>query len=69
MSIRKSKIEINRFCDAMNQKKPTLKLIIKIFRILRNIIKKYYHNNWKRNYLGVELTEDGKASSKLMKLN
>ena len=61
MSIRKSKIEINRFSDVMNQKKPTLKSIIKIFRIFRNIIKKYYHNIWKHNYLGVEPTEDGKA--------
>ena len=45
----------------MNQKKPKLKSIIKNLYIFRNIIKKYYHNIWKHNYLGVEPTEDRKA--------
>ena len=58
-SIRKTFIEMERFCNIMGQPKPNNNTIIKIFRILRNYIKKFYHNYWKKNLLGLEPAEEG----------
>ncbi len=43
----------------MDQPKPNNSTIIKIFGILRNRIKKHYHNNWKKTLLGLEPVEEG----------
>ena len=58
-SIRKTFIEMERFCYIIEQPKPNNCTIIKIFRILRNNIKKYYHNYWNNNLLGMEPAEEG----------
>ena len=60
ISIRRTKNEINNFCNIMGQSTPNEKTIIKIFRKLRNKIKIYYHKIWNQNLLGSEPAEDGK---------
>ena len=60
LSIRRTKNEINNFCNIMGQSTPNEKTIIKIFRKLRNKIKIYHHKIWNQNLLGSEPEEDGK---------
>ena len=48
---------MKRFEEIMNQPKPNNN-IIKIYRILKNIIKNYYHDYWKYNLLGLEPTKE-----------
>ena len=44
----------------MNQPKPSLKTIIKVFRKFRCKIKEYYHKQWDNTPLGIEPPdEDG----------
>lgn len=50
---------MERYCNIMDQPKPNNSTIIKIFGILRNRIKKHYHNNWKKTLLGLEPVEEG----------
>ena len=42
-SIKKAYCETSYFCKVMNQPKPCLKTIVKIFRAFRTKIKEYYH--------------------------
>lgn len=50
---------MERYCNIMDQPKPNNSTIIKIFGILQNRIKNHYHNNWKKNLLGLEPLEEG----------
>lgn len=61
-STRKASNEMKRFSEFMGQTKPNLNTIIKIFRLLRSAIKKYYHDYWNHNLLGLEPAEGGVAS-------
>lgn len=45
MSLKNSLINITEFCKIMNIENVSNKLIIKLYRLLRNIIKKNYHLN------------------------
>ena len=52
---------IHNFCDILNNPKPNKHTIVKLFRILRNKIKIYYHTQWKNEQLGIEPAENGKS--------
>ena len=58
MNIKKTHIEAANFCKIMNQPKPSLKTIIKVFRKLRCKIKEYYHKQWDNTPLGLEPTDE-----------
>lgn len=66
-STRKASNEMKRFSELMDQTRPNLNTIIKIFRLLRTAIKKYYHDYWNHNLLGSNLLKEGLQGSKSMK--
>ena len=43
----------------MNQPKPCLKTIVKIFWVFRTKIKEYYHKKWMEYQLGMEPCDEG----------
>ena len=59
MSIKNSLINITEFCKIMNIENVSNKQIIKLYRLLRNIIKKNYHLMWIREPLALEPAEQG----------
>lgn len=52
---------IHDFCSIVGNPLPTKKAIIKLYRILRNRIKIFYHTLWKNEPLGLEPAENGKS--------
>ena len=52
---------IHNFCDILNNPKPNKHSIARLFRILRNKIKIYYHKQWKNEPLGIEPAENRKS--------
>ena len=52
---------VHNFCDILNNPKPNKHTIVRLFRILRNKIKIYYHTQWKNEPLGIEPAENGKS--------
>ena len=53
--------EILKFSDIMKIQNISQKLIIKIFRQLRQLIKLYYHKYWVHNPLGIEPAENSNS--------
>ena len=52
---------IANFCHILGNTKPTKQTIIKLYRILRNRLKIFYHTLWKNEPLGLEPAENGKS--------
>ena len=59
MSLKNSLINITEFCKIMKIENISNKVIIKLYRLLRNIIKKNYHLMWIREPLALEPAEEG----------
>ena len=52
---------IHNFCDILNNHKQNKHTIVRLFRILKNKIKIYYHTKRKNEPLGIEPAENGKS--------
>lgn len=62
MSINKTTVHIKEFCATLGLHHITNKLVIKLFRILRNKIKIAFHAKWRNSPLGLEPAENGHPS-------
>lgn len=58
-SISKSYSAIKKFCEILGEPLTSTNTIIKLYQILRNLIKKYYHYQWDNSLLGIEPAEGG----------
>lgn len=60
-SLKKTYIKVKKFCDILENPKPTRNSIINLYRTLSNRIELFYHTTWKENPLGQDPVENGKS--------
>ena len=58
-SISKSYSAIKKFCEILGEPLTSTNTIIKLYQLLRSLIKKYYHYQWDNSLLGIEPAEGG----------
>ena len=56
-SISKSYSAIKKFCEILGEPLTSTNTIIKLYQLVRNLIKKYYHYQWDNSLLGIEHAE------------
>ena len=58
-SVSKSLLEINEICIKINKPSTSIKIICKLFKHLREKLRKKFHEHWKLNPLGAEPSNKG----------
>ena len=60
-------VQIKEFCATLDIQNITNKIVIKLFRLLRNKIKIAYHTKWRNSPLALETADNGHHSVEIDK--